>query len=65
MAYMINVHAVPLNTGRGRDEVTWVKTPLILAPMTNFIAGANAADIVVKRGEVFDVIAQESGTGPD
>lgn len=62
VAYMINVPHAFLAEYPVADETEsrWVKTPVILNTYDAYMAGANAADIVVDVGEVFDLIAAES-----
>jgi LmbE family N-acetylglucosaminyl deacetylase len=62
VAYMINVPHAFLDEYPVADETTsrWVKTPVILNTYDGYMAGANAADLVVDVDSVFDVIAEES-----
>lgn len=62
IAYMINVPHAFLDEYPVADETTsrWIKTPVILNTYDGYMAGANAADIIVDVEEVFDVIAEES-----
>jgi LmbE family N-acetylglucosaminyl deacetylase len=62
VAYMINVPHAFLAEYPVADETKsrWVKTPVILNTYDGYMAGANAADIVVDVEEAFDLIAEES-----
>ncbi len=62
VAYLINVPHEFARYYPAADETksTWVKTPVILNTYDGYMAGANAADLVVDVEEVFDVIAEES-----
>ncbi|MDO8543066.1 MAG: PIG-L family deacetylase [Opitutaceae bacterium] len=62
VAYLINVPHAFLAEYPVADETKsrWVKTPVILNTYDGYMAGANAADIVVDVEEAFDVIAEES-----
>jgi LmbE family N-acetylglucosaminyl deacetylase len=62
VAYLINVPHEFLDEYPVADETRsrWVKTPVILNTYDGYMAGANAGDLVVDVGEVFDVIAEES-----
>lgn len=62
VAYMINVPHAFLTEYPVADETQskWLKTPVILNTYDGYMAGANAADLVVDVDEVFDVIAEES-----
>lgn len=62
VAYMINVPHAFLGEYPVADETKsrWIKTPVILNTYDGYMAGANAADLVVDVEEVFDVIAEMS-----
>jgi LmbE family N-acetylglucosaminyl deacetylase len=62
VAYLINVPHAFLAQYPVADETKsrWLKTPVILNTYDGYMAGANAADIVVDVEDAFDVIAEES-----
>jgi LmbE family N-acetylglucosaminyl deacetylase len=62
VAYLINVPHAFLADYPVADETKsrWVRTPVILNTYDGYMAGANAADVVVDVEEAFDVIAEES-----
>lgn len=62
IAYMINVPHEFLTEYPVADETVshWVKTPVILNTYDGYMAGANAADLVVDVEDAFDVIAAET-----
>lgn len=62
IAYMINVPHEFLTEYPVADETVsrWVKTPVILNTYDGYMAGANAADLVIDVEEAFDVIAAET-----
>lgn len=62
IAYLINVPHAFLDEYPVADETKsrWVKTPVILNTYDGYMAGANAADLVVDVEEAFDLIAEES-----
>lgn len=63
VAYMINVPRA-FSAAFPQDPVEtparWRKTPVILNTYDGYMAGANAADLIVDVDEVFDVIAGQS-----
>jgi len=62
IAYLINVPHEFLGEYPVPDETKsrWIKTPVILNTYDGYMAGANAADLVIDVEDAFDVIAEES-----
>lgn len=62
LAYMINVPHAFLDEYPVPDETKsrWVKTPVILNTYDGYMAGANAADLVVEVDPAFDLIAEQT-----